>query len=64
MFDSTWTAEGETRRAECVLRLPPDPNSAPVFMSYDMPKQFHVMQLVAEHSKVPVPEMLWLETDR
>ena len=31
-------------------------------MVYDMERQFRTMQMVAEHTDVPVPKVLWLET--
>ena len=63
MFDAAWTADGIRQSAECVLRLPPEPSSVPVFPTYDMERQFQAMRLVSEQTDVPVPECLWLETD-
>ena len=45
-----------------MARIAPDPAADPVFMVYDMERQFKTMQMVAEHTKVPVPKVLWLET--
>ena len=39
----------------------PELSAIPVFPSYDLPKQFHVMRLVAAETDVPVPPTLWLE---
>ncbi|MFC3571805.1 phosphotransferase family protein [Streptomyces yaanensis] len=47
----------------CALRLAADPAAYTVFPSYDMPKQYRTMRLVAEHSDLPVPRVLWLEED-
>lgn len=44
-----------------VARIAPDPSADPVFPSYDMERQFRTMQMVAEHTEVPVPAVLWLE---
>jgi aminoglycoside phosphotransferase (APT) family kinase protein len=49
---------------ECVARIEPDATTYPVFPTYDLAKQFRVLQLLAEQSAVPVPEMLWYEGDR
>jgi aminoglycoside phosphotransferase (APT) family kinase protein len=45
-----------------VARIAPDPAADPVFMVYDMERQFKTMQMVAEHTEVPIPKVLWLET--
>ena len=45
-----------------VARLPPDDTSFPVFPSYDIVQQFEVMALVAEHSDVPVPPVVGVES--
>lgn len=47
----------------CVLRLAADPAAYTVFPEYDMPRQYRTMRLVAEHTDVPVPRVLWLEED-
>lgn len=47
----------------CALRLAADPAAYTVFPSYDMPRQHRVMALVAEHTDLPVPRVLWLEED-
>ena len=46
-----------------MLRLPPDPSAEPVFPSYDMARQYKAMELVGRRTNVPVPPLLWLETD-
>jgi aminoglycoside phosphotransferase (APT) family kinase protein len=45
-----------------VARLPPEDTSFPVFPSYDIVQQFEVMALVAEHSDVPVPPIVGVES--
>jgi aminoglycoside phosphotransferase (APT) family kinase protein len=61
LFDVTVTGEVEPRRL--VARIAPDPAADPVFPVYDMERQFRTMQMVAEHTSVPVPAVLWLETE-
>jgi aminoglycoside phosphotransferase (APT) family kinase protein len=60
LFDLT-VPEDPTPR-ELVARIAPDPAADPVFMVYDMERQFKTMQMVADHTEVPVPKVLWLET--
>ncbi|MFG2635042.1 phosphotransferase family protein [Streptomyces sp. NPDC048362] len=47
----------------CALRLAADPAAYTVFPEYDMVRQYRTLRLVAEHSDVPVPRVLWLEED-
>ncbi|MFE2480263.1 phosphotransferase [Streptomyces sp. NPDC059389] len=47
----------------CALRLAADPAAYTVFPTYDMPRQHRVMSLVGAHTDLPVPRVLWLETD-
>ncbi|WP_405560058.1 phosphotransferase family protein [Streptomyces sp. NBC_01180] len=49
--------------ASCALRLAADPAAYTVFPAYDMERQYRVMGLVAAHTDIPVPRVLWLETD-
>ncbi|MEO8693357.1 MAG: phosphotransferase family protein [Acidimicrobiales bacterium] len=49
------------QRERLVVRLSPDSAAVPVFPTYDLEKQFRVMQLVGERSRVPVPTMRWYE---
>ena len=60
LFDLT--VPGEPEPQQLVARIAPDPSADPVFRLYDMERQFRTMQLVAEHTDVPVPRVLWLET--
>ena len=53
--------DGSTQRERLVVRLSPDAAAVPVFPTYDLDKQFRVMQLVGEHTTVPVPPMRWYE---
>lgn len=64
LFDAEWDrGDGGRTSDRFVLRLPPDPASEPVFPVYDMPRQFHVMRLVAERTGIAVPPTVWLEED-
>ena len=63
LFDATWTVDGERRTYALVARVAPDISDVPVFPSYDLELQFRVMQLVGEHTEVPVPPVRWLELD-
>ncbi|WP_051791896.1 phosphotransferase family protein [Amycolatopsis jejuensis] len=55
-----WTQGGKPRTREVVLRT--RPVGPGLLEPYDLPKQFNVMQSL-ESSDVPVPKVLWLETD-
>jgi aminoglycoside phosphotransferase (APT) family kinase protein len=63
LFDVEFPQDGATGHLRCVARLPPDASSMPVFPLYDLRKQFRVMQIARERSAVPIPQMLWHETD-
>ena len=54
-------SDGSTQRERLVVRLSPDAAAVPVFPTYDLDKQFRVMQLVGERTTVPVPPMRWYE---
>ncbi|MEV0322283.1 phosphotransferase family protein [Streptomyces sp. NPDC050658] len=47
----------------CALRLAADPAAYTIFPVYDLPRQHRTMRLVAEHTDLPVPRVLWLEDD-
>ena len=63
LFTATWTEGGIRRDRELVARIAPDPADVPVFPSYDMHRQFEVIRLVGELTKVPVPRVRWSEPD-
>lgn len=58
-FDATW--EGQS--GSLVARLAPAAEDVPAFMTYDLKRQYDLIALVGERSPVPVPELVWLETD-
>ncbi|MEU6876932.1 phosphotransferase family protein [Streptomyces sp. NPDC046712] len=53
----------ETPVRGCALRLAADPAAYTIFPVYDMERQHRVMGLVGQHTDIPVPRVLWLETD-
>jgi aminoglycoside phosphotransferase (APT) family kinase protein len=61
LFEVT-TPDNSTPRP-LVARIAPDPDADPVFPVYDMERQFETMQMVEQHTDVPVPKVLWLESD-
>ena len=63
LFDASWVSDGERQHFELVARVAPDIVDVPVFPSYDLESQFRVMQLVGQHTDVPVPAARWLELD-
>jgi aminoglycoside phosphotransferase (APT) family kinase protein len=63
LFDAAWREAGAARRESLVARLAPEPSAVPVFPEYDLERQFRVMQLVGQLTDVPVPRVLWSESD-
>lgn len=63
LFDAAWTDGGERSSHRLVMRLAPAADSFPVFPSYDLTQQFETMRLIAEHTGIPVPEVMWDEPD-
>ncbi len=60
LFDAEW---GPGDSGSFVARMAPEATSFPVFRTYDLPMQYHVVAGVAAASDVPVPRLCWLETD-
>ena len=63
LFEASWREGGAVRHAALVGRLAPDPAAVPVFPTYDMERQFRVMQALGELGALPLPRVLWCETD-
>ena len=63
LFEATWDEASGTRQESLVARIAPEASAVPVFPIYDLERQFRVMQLVGEHSSVPVPRVYWSEPD-
>jgi aminoglycoside phosphotransferase (APT) family kinase protein len=60
LFDLDWTEGGRAKSEKLVVRI--QPIGYQVFPEYDLGLQFRTMQLLAA-TDVPVPRMLWLESD-
>ncbi|AQZ64932.1 Phosphotransferase [[Actinomadura] parvosata subsp. kistnae] len=58
-FTATWDGQG----TRCVARLAPAVEAVPVFPSYDLRAQFHIMRLAREKAGIPAPRALWFEPD-
>ncbi len=63
LFDASWREGGADRSGRFVARVEPDPADVPVFRKYDLELQFRLMQLVGRNSRVPVPNVRWLELE-
>lgn len=61
LFDVSWREDGEEQTRSLVGRL--QTAEPTVFPDLDVTRQARVMQAVASHSDVPVPEVLWVEDD-
>ncbi len=64
LFDARWIEGGVGQTASLVARIEPELGDVPVFPVYDLEAQYRLLQLVAQHSEVPVPAVRWLELDR
>lgn len=49
---------------QIVIRVAPPVDANQIFPFYDIPKQFDIMQMLGQHTGVPVPGVLWKEEDR
>ncbi len=62
MFDGTWADPAGVRRTRpLVVRIAP--LEYRVFLESNFESQYRVMQALADHTDVPMPEMLWFEAD-
>jgi aminoglycoside phosphotransferase (APT) family kinase protein len=62
LFDGTWSeGGGEPVTHHLVARIAPQAYT--VFLEANFESQFRVMQALADHTDVPMPEMLWFEPD-
>jgi aminoglycoside phosphotransferase (APT) family kinase protein len=62
LFDATWDdGSGSPPVHHLVARIAPQTHT--VFLEANFETQFRLMQALAEHTDVPVPEMLWFEPD-
>ncbi len=60
LFDATWAGGG---RGSFVARLQPADTDVPVFPEYDLELQYRCLNLVREHTAVPVPVARWFEPE-
>ncbi|MBF6248200.1 phosphotransferase family protein, partial [Nocardia elegans] len=63
LFDAAWQVGGRSEQGAFVARLAPDPRDFPVFHTYDLATQYHVMAGVAAATDVQLPRRYRLETD-
>ncbi|WP_216910848.1 phosphotransferase family protein [Nocardia noduli] len=63
LFEAEWSVGGRAEKGSFVARMAPEDDSFPVFETYDLATQYHVIEGVAAATDVPVPELCWLETD-
>ncbi|MET7767533.1 phosphotransferase family protein [Nocardia sp. NPDC005366] len=63
LFDAEWSVDGREEGGSFVARMAPEDDSFPVFQTYDLATQYHVIEGVAAATDVPVPGLCWLETD-
>ncbi len=63
LIDATWHEDGTTRPHRLVARLAPGEHDVPVFPHYDLAAQFETIRLVGGLTDVPVPPVLWSESD-
>lgn len=61
LFDATWTERGERRAEGLVARI--EPSGYQVFPEVDVKLQHDVMNVLGEHTDVPVPRVWWFEDD-
>jgi len=59
LFEASWGGEDHRFAA----RLRPDPESYPIFPTYDLGRQVEVMRLVGSRTTAPVPKVHWYEPD-
>lgn len=63
LFTAAWTRGGEPENARLVARLEPDPESFPVFPTYDLGRQVAVLEAVAANTNVPVPRLVGADVE-
>ncbi len=63
LFEASWREGGARKSGSLVGRVAPDPAAVPVFPTYDMERQFRVMRALGELDALPLPRVLWCETD-
>ncbi|HEY7440766.1 MAG TPA: phosphotransferase family protein [Acidimicrobiia bacterium] len=61
LFDASWQEAGRPRRQAFVARV--KPSGYQIFPEVDVGMQYRCMELLGNHTEVPVPEMWWREDD-
>jgi aminoglycoside phosphotransferase (APT) family kinase protein len=61
LFDARWTEAGREEEHGLVARIAPGTDDVPVFPTYDLTRQFEVIRLVGDRTRVPVPPVFWNE---
>jgi aminoglycoside phosphotransferase (APT) family kinase protein len=61
LFDAVWRDHAGERQRRLVARV--EPTGPSVHPSYNLEREFAVMQALSAHATVPVPAPLWLEAD-
>ena len=59
--EASWRIEGELHQRRLVVRVAP--TGPGLFPDYDLAQEHRIMQALAEHSQVPVPQVLFYEPD-
>lgn len=57
-----WLQDDEPVEQRWVARVAPTEADVPVFPSYRLDHQYHVIRLVSELTSVPVPNLRWMDT--
>jgi aminoglycoside phosphotransferase (APT) family kinase protein len=63
LFSAEWDEGAGRQTHELVARIAPDAVDVPVFPSYDLERQYRVIDDVGRRSRVPVPDLYWSEPD-
>ncbi len=63
LFNAKSENTNSSNESSLVARLAPTPADIPVFQKYDLDLQVRIMKIVREKTSIPVPDVLWLETD-
>ncbi len=63
LFTAEWTDDGTRQAHDLVARIAPDTDDVPVFPTYDLERQYRVIDEVGRRSNVPLPRLYWYEGD-
>lgn len=62
LFDVSWSDDRGEQRLELVARI--QPTGPGVFLTYDLEREFRVMEVLGSSTAVSLPAVRWFETDR